>query len=461
MRSLLAAALVILMLLTSIGGCTAATPTKRTVVNVAALMFPGGGAPPSVVALYKAALEVNRAAEDFEIRISSVSPQMPEPVGIGDHPETRPGVTALEQALGQDPPPDAVLFSSLSEFGVALEKDLLQPLDSYYRADRNIKPDDYYPGAVEALRDNDRLYALPVTVAPTVLMYDMRLFDEAGLELPEPDWNWNTFLGYAKRLTKAKGDPRTDQYAINLVTGMILPAFIWQNGGELVSKDGKRSLIMEPAAAEAIQFYYDLVHTYKVVPPNKLGGSAQTVMPDRRVVEGSSRVGLGEVPPLTSPAGRVAITLMPLAGSTQVAYAPYLQGGQDRPIRLAELPRNKMPATIIDVLTAIGMTARAANPQTAYRAMTALANEMQKELSVPARRSLAKNLRQINPNITEEDTQVILNSLEYGRPLILARNAGAMQVLYQKLQGPIMQGSKPVDEILKEASDALDEVLNK
>ncbi len=367
-----------------------------------------------------------------------------------------PSVTALEQALGQDPPPDVVLFSSLYEYNAALEKDLLQPLDSYFRSDRNVKPDDYFPGAIEAVSDASRIYALPVSVAPTVLMYDKRLLDGAGLRAPEANWNWSTFLGYARQLTRATGDPQNDTYAINLSGPLILPAFIWQNGGDLISKDGKRSLLNEPAAVEAIKFYADLIHTYKVVPPEPRMSKDGPAVAIARPIP----VGPGEVPPLWSPGGKVAMMIVSGAGS-QMGYMPYMRGGEDRPMRLAELPRGKVPATILEVYTVIALTTKAANGQLAYKAMTALASEMQKELAIPARRSLAKNLRQINPNIAEDDAQVILNSLEYARALPLLANNEAMGTLYQKLITPIHQNTKPVDEVVKEASDAMDEVLNK
>ncbi len=455
-RRLVSWVVVLVILWGGVSACiTAPTSKKPTVVNVAAFMFPGG-ASPSVLALYKAALEVNRTAGDFELRLSTISPPIQEPGVPPEKGQASPSAIALEQAMGQDPPPDVVLFSGVYEFNAALDKDLVQPLDTYVRSDKSVKQDDYFPGALEALSDSGRLYALPVSVAPTVLMYDKRVFDDAGLSGPEPNWNWSTFLGYAKQLTKSSGDPQNDRYAINLTGPMILPAFIWQNGGDIVSKDGKRSLLDEPAAVEAVKFYADLINTYKVVPPQP---GMQPGGPGMSVTKPMIRVGPGEVPPLWSPGGRVAMNIISGAGSQQ-GFMPYMRGGQDRPMRLAELPRGKVPATILDVYTALGMTTKATNGPIAYKAMAALSNEMQKEVGVPARRSLAKNLRQINPNIADDDAQVILSSLEYARPLRISGKSEAMQVFYQKLMQPILQKSKPVEEAVKDASDALDEVLN-
>ncbi|MCL5961770.1 MAG: extracellular solute-binding protein [Chloroflexi bacterium] len=461
MRRIVIIALVsMLALMPAIGCSTSPSRKSSATVRVAALTFPGGGAPPAILSLYQAALEVNRNTPDLDIKVVTVSPQQPEPGMMMEPQNAPPTVSALEQALGQDPPPDVVLFSSTYEFSSSIENDLLQPLDNFVRSDRNVKQDDYFPGALDVLRDRDRLYGLPVAVAPTVMMYDKRVFDDAGVPVPESSWDWSTFLGLARQVTKAKDDPQNDVYALNLAGPLLLPAFIWQNGGDLVSKDGLFYLLNEPAALEAVKFYYDLMNTYKVVPPMPKPGdkmsAARAPMMTKPVP-----VKPGEVPPIFGPGGRVAMQIMTNAGSPYMGF-PFSRGG-DRPIRLVELPRGKVHATLMDVQVAIAMTGRAQDGPLAYKAMVALAEEMQKSIAVPARRSLAKKLREINPNLAEEDVPVILNSLEYARalPFFISGKSDAMRVFYEKLLNPLQQGTKSPEEAVKEASDALDEVLNK
>jgi len=47
---------------------------------------------------------------------------------------------------------------------------------------------------------------------------------------------------------------------------------VWSNGGELLSTDGKQTLLDEPAAAEGVQFAADMVNVHKVAPPPKDAG---------------------------------------------------------------------------------------------------------------------------------------------------------------------------------------------
>lgn len=48
-----------------------------------------------------------------------------------------------------------------------------------------------------------------------------------------------------------------------------LGPFLWQNGGELVDREGTKSTFNEPAGVAAAQFWVDLVHKHQVtsLPP--------------------------------------------------------------------------------------------------------------------------------------------------------------------------------------------------
>ncbi len=429
---------------------------KPTVVNVVIVTYPGGGAPPPVLSLYKGALQVTKANPgDYEINVTMVSPTMPDP--SSGPITTPPTVTALEQALGQSPPPDVVLFSSGYEFAAALEKNLLAPLDDLARGERAFKLDDYFPGTIEAVSDQGKLYGVPLAAAPMVFQYDKRLFDAAGLGPPDASWNWSTLLNAAKQLTNpdAEGGP---QYALNLMGQNYIPALVWQNGGEFATKDGRRCLLAEPAAVEAIKFYSDLMHVHKVaMGPPKPGPGGKPMMVERAIA-----IGPGEYPLLMGPGGRIA--MQPMSGMAYAyGYGPFgkMGGSGDRPIRISELPRNKQQATTIELQSVLAVTSASPNPRAAFKALVALAAEMQADMVVPATRTGARRLALINPNIQEEEAKVLVASMEYGRSLPLYRQNQYMQPFYEKLMSPIMNGDKDPGDAAREAAQAIDEVLNK
>src|SRR5690606_24723154 len=117
--------------------------------------------------------------------------------------------------------------------------------------------DDYFPAAIEAVSDRGQIYAIPLGMGTTLMQYDKRIFDEAGVEVPGPSWDWTTLVSAGTRLTRGEGENQV--WALNLLNGNLLPTLIWQNGGEIISKDGLRTLIGEPEAVEAIKYFYALI----------------------------------------------------------------------------------------------------------------------------------------------------------------------------------------------------------
>lgn len=458
MRRISLLVVILLVSIVLLSGCFAAPQARQAVVvNVAAVTYPGG-APASVLSLYKAALEVNKAAAgEYELKLTTVTPAptdyQKEQSGPSSVPPT---VAALEQAMGQDPPPDVAFFSSSYEFGAALEKGLLQDLDSYLRAERNFKRDDYFAGTLEAMSEGGRLYALPISVAPTVLQYDKRLFEAAGLPPPDGSLDWNGFVSIARALTKTAGDPQTDQYGLSLFSSFALPMFIWQNGGDIVSKDGRRSLLAEPEAVEAIKFYAQMLNDPSICVPYPKKSGSGALQPMAKV---AVRVGPGEAPPIMVPGGRAAMQFMSGMGLV-MGYGPWGPPGSERALRIAEVPHGKNKATMLEIQSVIGLTSKARNGQVAFRALAALAAEMQKELPVPASRSAAKNLHQMNPNLDEKDAQVMVSSLEYARAIPFSLQNKIMMPLNRDLMQPLMEGTKTPAEAAAAAAEAIDAALN-
>src|SRR5947199_368203 len=77
----------------------------------------------------------------------------------------------------------------------------------------------------------------------------------AGATNPAPGWTWSDWLADAKKLTVATGG-QVSRYGTALAPW---GAMVWGNGGELISADGKRSLLDSPEAAAGVQFAADMV----------------------------------------------------------------------------------------------------------------------------------------------------------------------------------------------------------
>ncbi len=114
-----------------------------------------------------------------------------------------------------------------------------------------------------------------------VIFYNKRIFDAANLPYPPAEaskaWNWNQFVNVAKKLTRdSKGktpndkgfDPKSIRTFGAWVQQWWMPwlTFAVSNGGGMVSQDGKKLLMDDPATIDAIQKMADLMNVHYVSP---------------------------------------------------------------------------------------------------------------------------------------------------------------------------------------------------
>jgi multiple sugar transport system substrate-binding protein len=107
----------------------------------------------------------------------------------------------------------------------------------------------FFQGAQDAVKVDDKVYGVPWHVETRVLFYRTDIARKAGISKPPETWDE---LKEAARAMKEKGGAK---YGINLSTNNwqeYLP-FIWQNGGEIA--EGDQYTFDSPEAIEATAFY--------------------------------------------------------------------------------------------------------------------------------------------------------------------------------------------------------------
>lgn len=168
-------------------------------------------------------------------------------------------IQALEQAGAG---PDIVFWQGFRAFSWAA-RGFGVNLDPYIQRDKvNISDFDRRIMAMMSYRGH--VYALPYDYGAVLLIYNKDLFDAESVPYPTANWTWDDFLHAAAKLTK----PEKNQYGFvqspDFVWGAV--PFIWSNGGDYLSDDGRTLLLTEPATVEAIQWYGDLRNKHKVAP---------------------------------------------------------------------------------------------------------------------------------------------------------------------------------------------------
>ncbi|GAB4573687.1 MAG: sugar ABC transporter substrate-binding protein [Anaerolineae bacterium] len=189
--------------------------------------------------------------------------------------------TRLQAAAAAEDLPD--VFSMSSGFVDEWAADgLMLNIQEY--VDRDIMPEaeNYFTGLFDVARYPDKvegdMYAFPFAFVETVLFYNRDMFDEAGLEYPDPEgWTWEEFLDAAKALTQDKNDDGVvDQYGFWFYGRYAhIESWIYQNGGRLLSPD-RTQFAPDEQAVEALAFLDSLIHEHGVAPePAEMEGIRQ------------------------------------------------------------------------------------------------------------------------------------------------------------------------------------------
>lgn len=118
----------------------------------------------------------------------------------------------------------------------------------------------------------ERQFTYPCNVFHTYIILNKNVFEKNGISLPTGDITWEDILKKAKELTvyKHKGDSIPESFGL---AGVSLIDLIWQKGGNIINKDGTRSMLDSKAALDAAVFLHDLYYKYKVMPtPSQKSG---------------------------------------------------------------------------------------------------------------------------------------------------------------------------------------------
>lgn len=146
-----------------------------------------------------------------------------------------------------------------------LDREYLTDLQPFI--DRDLKPDQLFPISLESFRRGKSLRAFPVAMGSYPLYYNKNLFDAAGIRYPDSTWTYDTLLAAAQKLTVDKdGDGKPDQWGFLLDNSGGFDGLLYSLGGGVLTDDLQRSAFNEPRTLQALQFWVDLVHKYKVSP---------------------------------------------------------------------------------------------------------------------------------------------------------------------------------------------------
>lgn len=158
-------------------------------------------------------------------------------------------VTSVQARLSGGNAPDVVRLTGLTDFRADL-LDLTPYLGDDYA-------DQFLPGPTQAvLNDDGAMIAVPSDLTLNGPFVNTDLFEEAGVDLPDPEdpWTWEEMIDAAKQVQEATGTP----YAFAMdKSGHRLATVLAQYGTQVV--DGNEVALDEHAGAEALQPLVDMM----------------------------------------------------------------------------------------------------------------------------------------------------------------------------------------------------------
>jgi multiple sugar transport system substrate-binding protein len=142
----------------------------------------------------------------------------------------------------------------------------LQPLKDQLDKNPGVNFKDFFGVIEQALSFKGEPEALAYDIGPPLLYYNKTLFKKAGVPFPSSTkpMSWDEFRATAKKLTNLSA--RQYGYVQGYTIDWVIP-WIWSNGGDYISPDGKTSTLDSPQSMQAMQFLSDLFHADQVAAP--------------------------------------------------------------------------------------------------------------------------------------------------------------------------------------------------
>lgn len=172
------------------------------------------------------------------------------------------GVVLTRMAGGVAPDVVFMYESMMPHFA---DKNTLEDLTPYIKRDLSDYDEDFHPLSRKIFAYNGKTYAMPVTMAPILVIYNKGMFDEAGVPYPDEGWTWDEFLEIAKKLTKKDKNGRTVQYGFGHALSFHLIEKMSSQRG-LIDGSPVKANYAHPEMVEAVRFATELITKHGVAP---------------------------------------------------------------------------------------------------------------------------------------------------------------------------------------------------
>ncbi len=146
---------------------------------------------------------------------------------------------------------------------------LTLPLDPLWDADTSLLKEDFYPVAIDMLRQDGQLRALPILIYPSMMFYNQDLLNAANLTAPPLDWTVDDFQTLVVQLADHPEQVGPYSYMPSPYSLLLDAAYyIEAQGGPLIdqTQSPPSYRFVAPEILQAVQSYVALSQKNGVMP---------------------------------------------------------------------------------------------------------------------------------------------------------------------------------------------------
>ena len=124
---------------------------------------------------------------------------------------------------------------------------------------------DFWVGERAVATVNGKVIGVPALVDNLAVVYNKKLFAQAGLTPPGPDWTWDEFSADAKKLTNASAKQFGTAYVTPGTEDTVWhwEALLWEAGGQLLNSDNTKAAFDSAAGLASLNTLRQMAVTDK------------------------------------------------------------------------------------------------------------------------------------------------------------------------------------------------------
>jgi ABC-type glycerol-3-phosphate transport system substrate-binding protein len=186
-----------------------------------------------------------KANPDIEVKSVSVGTQCNNP----------PDFTArLQGGTTTD-----VFYGYMTDLRQVLDSGQVMDITPYVTKDTVPVWDDVDEAAKATFSDGGKLYGIPTKNYSMGLVYNKKLFQQAGLDVKNPPKTWPEVRAAAKKIAGlGKGIAGYAEYSAGNTGGWHFTAEMYAQGGKIVTEDGKKADFNNPMGKQVLQNLKDM-----------------------------------------------------------------------------------------------------------------------------------------------------------------------------------------------------------